>query len=51
MDLVIVRENTEGFYSDRNMFAAVESSCPIPTWHCQSQDHREGLGAGCAGRI
>ena len=21
MDLVIVRENTEGFYSDRNMFA------------------------------
>ena len=27
MDLVIVRECTEGFYSDRNMFAAPASSC------------------------
>ena len=28
MDLVIVRENTEGFYSDRNMFAGTGEFMP-----------------------
>jgi 3-isopropylmalate dehydrogenase len=30
MDLVIVRENTEGFYSDRNMFAGTGEFMPTP---------------------
>jgi 3-isopropylmalate dehydrogenase len=30
MDLVIVRENTEGFYSDRNMFAGTGEFMPDP---------------------
>ncbi|MFE9202434.1 isocitrate/isopropylmalate dehydrogenase family protein [Micromonospora sp. NPDC007230] len=30
MDLVIVRENTEGFYSDRNMFAGAGEFMPDP---------------------
>jgi 3-isopropylmalate dehydrogenase len=30
MDLVIVRENTEGFYSDRNMFQGVGEFMPDP---------------------
>jgi 3-isopropylmalate dehydrogenase len=30
MDLVIVRENTEGFYSDRNMFWGVGEFMPTP---------------------
>lgn len=30
MDLVIVRENTEGFYPDRNMFAGLGESMPTP---------------------
>ena len=30
MDLVIVRENTEGFYSDRNMFAGTGEFMPEP---------------------
>ncbi|WP_137726113.1 isocitrate/isopropylmalate dehydrogenase family protein [Prescottella subtropica] len=30
MDLVIVRENTEGFYADRNMFAGVGEFMPTP---------------------
>ncbi len=30
MDLVIVRENTEGFYSDRNMFAGSGEFMPDP---------------------
>jgi 3-isopropylmalate dehydrogenase len=30
MDLVIVRENTEGFYSDRNMFAGTGEYMPTP---------------------
>jgi 3-isopropylmalate dehydrogenase len=30
MDLVIVRENTEGFYSDRNMFQGVGEFMPTP---------------------
>jgi isocitrate/isopropylmalate dehydrogenase len=30
MDLVIVRENTEGFYSDRNMFAGSGEFMPTP---------------------
>lgn len=30
MDLVIVRENTEGFYSDRNMFAGCGEFMPDP---------------------
>jgi isocitrate/isopropylmalate dehydrogenase len=30
MDLVIVRENTEGFYSDRNMFAGTGEFVPDP---------------------
>jgi len=37
MDLVIVRENTEGFYSDRNMFAGTaRSSCRRTAWHWRS---------------
>ena len=28
MDLVIVRENTEGFYSDRNMYAGTGEFMP-----------------------
>jgi 3-isopropylmalate dehydrogenase len=31
-DLVIVRENTEGFYADRNTYAGTGSSCPLRTW-------------------
>lgn len=30
MDLIIVRENTEGFYSDRNMFAGAGEFMPDP---------------------
>lgn len=30
MDLIIVRENTEGFYSDRNMFAGTGEFMPDP---------------------
>lgn len=30
MDLVIVRENTEGFYSDRNMFQGIGEFMPTP---------------------
>jgi 3-isopropylmalate dehydrogenase len=30
MDLIIVRENTEGFYADRNMFAGVGEFMPDP---------------------
>jgi 3-isopropylmalate dehydrogenase len=30
MDLVVVRENTEGFYSDRNMFAGTGEFMPDP---------------------
>ena len=30
MDLIIVRENTEGFYSDRNMFDGPGEFSPIP---------------------
>jgi len=30
MDLVIVRENTEGFYADRNMFAGAGEFMPTP---------------------
>ena len=30
MDLVIVRENTEGFYSDRNMYAGNGEFSPVP---------------------
>jgi 3-isopropylmalate dehydrogenase len=30
MDLVIVRENTEGFYSDRNMFMGIGEFMPTP---------------------
>src|ERR1035437_9407063 len=30
MDLVIVRENTEGFYSDRNMFSGSGEFMPTP---------------------
>jgi 3-isopropylmalate dehydrogenase len=30
MDLVIVRENTEGFYSDRNMFHGIGEFMPTP---------------------
>ena len=30
MDLVIVRENTEGFYADRNMFAGSGEFMPTP---------------------
>jgi len=30
MDLVIVRENTEGFYSDRNMFQGIGEFMPSP---------------------
>src|SRR5437667_12790680 len=30
MDLVIVRENTEGFYADRNMFQGVGEVMPTP---------------------
>jgi isocitrate/isopropylmalate dehydrogenase len=30
MDLVIVRENTEGFYSDRNMYSGVGEFMPTP---------------------
>ena len=31
VDLVVVRENTEGFYADRNMFSGRASSCRRPT--------------------
>ena len=30
MDLIIVRENTEGFYSDRNMNTGIGEFCPEP---------------------
>ncbi|MDA0301470.1 MAG: isocitrate/isopropylmalate family dehydrogenase, partial [Chloroflexi bacterium] len=30
MDLVIVRENTEGFYADRNMFQGIGEFMPTP---------------------
>jgi 3-isopropylmalate dehydrogenase len=30
MDLIVVRENTEGFYSDRNMFAGTGEFMPDP---------------------
>ena len=35
MDLVIVRENTEGFYSDRNMHMGIGELCRRPTWRCR----------------
>ena len=35
VDLLIVRENTEGFYADRNMFVGSASSCRRPTSRCR----------------
>jgi len=45
MDLVIVRGNTEGFYSDRNMHLGIGESCRRPTSAFGAQDHRAGLAA------
>ena len=51
MDLVIVRENTEGFYSDRNMFAGSGEFMPDADMALlDPQDHRAGLCAGSRGR-
>ena len=43
VDLVIVRENTEGFYADRSMFSVTANSCRRPTsrWRC-ARSAREG---------
>ena len=35
MDLVIYRENTEGFYSDRNMYQGVGEMGLTQTWRCE----------------
>ena len=46
MDLVIVRENTEGFYSDRNMFAGTGEFMPDEDRRCRSAKslHRPASG-------
>ena len=52
MDLVIVRENTEGFYSDRNMFAGSGEFMPTADIALvDPQGHRQGLGAHRARRL
>jgi isocitrate/isopropylmalate dehydrogenase len=51
MDLVIVRENTEGFYSDRNMFWGVGEFMPTPDLALSirkitaASSHRIGMSA------
>ena len=48
MDLVIVRENTEGFYADRNMFAGTGEFMPDATAPCRSARSRAQASARVA---
>ena len=44
VDLVVVRENTEGFYADRNMFLGVgRHHADARPRHLDAQDHPPGL--------
>jgi 3-isopropylmalate dehydrogenase len=50
MDLVIVRECTEGFYADRNMYQGAASSCRRRTWRCRcARSRRRRASASRAG--
>jgi len=51
VDLVIYRENTEGFYADRNMHVGSESSCRPRTWRSRAPRHGEMLRAHRAARF
>ena len=45
MDLVIYRENTEGFYPDRNMYQGVGEMMPDPDMALSVEDHASVLYA------
>ena len=52
VDLVIVRENTEGFYADRNMFMGSGEFMPTPDVALsRAQDHARGLDPDRRGRL
>ena len=52
VDLVIVRENTEGFYADRNMFQGTGEIMPTPDLALVgAQDHARGLDAHRRGGV
>jgi Isocitrate/isopropylmalate dehydrogenase len=50
MDLVIVRENTEGFYADRNMHQGVGEFMPTRTWRspCAASPRNAVIGSRAA---